>query len=59
MTPLMWGTYNNNPLVTEFLLGQRADCEEKDRDGMTAMHWWVELASFLREKGALDACIRE
>ena len=50
MTPLMWATYNNNPLVTEFLLGQGADCEEKDRDGMTAMHWWVELASFLKEK---------
>ena len=41
MTPLMWAAYNNNSLVTEFLLGQGADCEEKDRDGMTAMHWSV------------------
>ena len=41
MTPLMWAAYNNNPMVTEFLLGKGADCEEKDRDGMTAMHWCV------------------
>ena len=41
MTPLMWAAYNNNPLVTEFLLSKGADCEEKDKDGMTAMHWSV------------------
>ena len=41
MTPLMWATYNNNPLVTAFLLSQGADCEEKDMDGFTAMHWCV------------------
>lgn len=42
MTPLMWAAYNNNPLVISFLLKQGADCEEKDTDGMTAMHWWVQ-----------------
>ena len=41
MTALMWAAYNNNPLVTAFLLGQGADCEEKDMDGMTAMHWYI------------------
>ena len=41
MTPLMWAAYNNNPLVTAFLLSQGADCEEKDMDGFTAMHWCV------------------
>lgn len=41
MTSLMWAAYNNNPVVTAFLLSQGADCEEKDMDGMTAMHWAV------------------
>ena len=39
MTPLMWAAYNNNPVVTSYLLDQGADCEEKDSDGYTAMHW--------------------
>ena len=39
MTSLMWAAYNNNPLVTAFLLSKGAECEEKDMDGMTAMHW--------------------
>ena len=39
MTPLMWAAYNNNPVVTGYLLDQGADCEEKDSDGYTAMHW--------------------
>ena len=39
MTPLMWAAYNNNSLLTSYLLDNGADCEEKDIDGYTAMHW--------------------
>lgn len=39
MTPLMWAAYNNNTSLLSFLLNNGADCEEKDIDGYTAMHW--------------------
>ena len=39
MRPLMWAAYNSNLTVTAYLLEQGADCEEKDKDGYTAMHW--------------------
>lgn len=41
MTPLMWSAYHNNAAITSFLLHKGADCEEKDIDGYTAMHWYV------------------
>ncbi len=39
MTPLMWAAYHNNSTITAYLLDNGADCEEKDMDGYTAMHW--------------------
>ena len=39
MTCLMWACFHNNANITAFLLDKHADKEEKDIDGMTAMHW--------------------
>ena len=41
MTPLMWACYNKNVTVVQYLIDHKADCEEKDIDGKTAMHWFV------------------
>ena len=41
MTPLMWACYNKNVTVVQYLIDHEADCEEKDIDGKTAMHWFV------------------
>ena len=39
MTCLMWACYHNRVNIAAFLLDKHADKEEKDIDGMTAMHW--------------------
>ena len=39
MTCLMWACYHNRVNIAAFLLDKHADIEEKDMDGMTAMHW--------------------
>ena len=39
MTCLMWASYHNRVNIAAFLLDRHADKEEKDIDGMTAMHW--------------------
>lgn len=44
MTPLMWACYNKNVTVTKYLTDHEADCEEKDIDGKTAMHWFVIMS---------------
>ena len=41
MTCLMWAAYNNSPEVVKVLLDRGAEVEEKDVDGLTALHWWV------------------
>ena len=40
MTCLMWACYHNSVNIAAFLLDKHADKEEKDIDGMTAMHWY-------------------
>lgn len=47
MTCLMWAAYNNSPEVIKVLLDQGAEVEEKDVDGLTALHWWVMEADAL------------
>ena len=47
MTCLMWAAYNNSPEVIKVLLDQGAEVEEKDVDGLTALHWWVVEADAL------------
>lgn len=42
MTCLMWAAYNNSPEVVKVLLDRGAEVEEKDVDGLTALHWWVD-----------------
>lgn len=42
MTALMWAAYHNNLPIATFLLHEGADREEKDIDGYTAMHWYVQ-----------------
>ena len=44
MTPLMWACYNKNVTVSKYLIDHEADCEEKDIDGKTAMHWFVIMS---------------
>ena len=39
MTCLMWAAYNNSPEVVKGLLDRGAEVEEKDVDGLTALHW--------------------
>ena len=41
MTCLMWAAYNNSPEVVKVLLDRGAEVDEKDVDGLTALHWWV------------------
>ena len=43
MTCLMWACYHNSVNIAAFLLDKHADKEEKDIDGMTAMHWYGNI----------------